>query len=43
MDIRPLDDTTSVAPQLDPGDFAALAADGVVAVICNRPDAEVPP
>jgi uncharacterized protein (TIGR01244 family) len=43
MDLRPLDDTTSVAPQLDPADMAALAAQGVTTVICNRPDAEVPP
>lgn len=43
MDLRPLDDTTSVAPQLDPSDMAALAGDGVTTVICNRPDAEVPP
>ena len=43
MDLRPLDDTTSAAPQLDPSDMAALAAEGVTTVICNRPDAEVPP
>ncbi|WP_371154589.1 TIGR01244 family sulfur transferase [Jannaschia sp. 2305UL9-9] len=43
MDIRPLDDASSVAPQLDPQDLAALAADGVTTIICNRPDAEVPP
>ncbi len=43
MDLRPLDETTSVAPQLEPSDMAGLAADGVTTVICNRPDAEVPP
>ena len=43
MDIRHLDDTTAVAPQLDPEDLARLAEDGVTTVICNRPDAEVPP
>lgn len=43
MDIRPLDDVSSVAPQLEPSDFPALAADGVTTIICNRPDAEVPP
>ncbi|MGB3408749.1 MAG: TIGR01244 family sulfur transferase [Jannaschia sp.] len=43
MDLRPLDDITSVAPQLEPSDFAALAADGVTTIICNRPDMEVPP
>lgn len=43
MDLRPLDDITRVAPQLDPADMAALAADGVTTIICNRPDTEVPP
>ena len=43
MDLRPLDETTSVAPQLDPSDMATLAAMGVTTIICNRPDAEVPP
>ena len=32
-----------VAPQITPEDIPALKAAGVVAVICNRPDAEVPP
>lgn len=43
MDIRPLDDTTFVAPQIDPEDITALAEQGVTTIICNRPDAEVPP
>jgi len=43
MDIRPLDDAASVAPQVDPEDLPALAADGYTTLICNRPDAEVPP
>ncbi len=43
MDLRPLDHTTSVAPQLEPEDMAALAQDGVTTIICNRPDAEIPP
>ncbi|TFL17370.1 TIGR01244 family sulfur transferase [Jannaschia formosa] len=43
MDLRPLDETTSVSPQLDPADMSALAESGVTAIICNRPDAEVPP
>ncbi|MDB2407204.1 TIGR01244 family sulfur transferase [Jannaschia sp.] len=43
MDLRPLDGTTSAAPQLDPEDMAVLAADGVTTILCNRPDAEVPP
>ena len=43
MDLRILSDTVSVAPMLAPEDMAALAERGVVAVVCNRPDAEVPP
>lgn len=43
MDLRPLSDDHSVAPQLAPGDMATLAAMGVRLVICNRPDAENPP
>jgi uncharacterized protein (TIGR01244 family) len=43
MDLRPLDETTAVAPQLDPADMAVLAAEGVTTIICNRPDVEVPP
>ncbi|MEM9795456.1 MAG: TIGR01244 family sulfur transferase [Pseudomonadota bacterium] len=43
MDLRPLDEMTSVSPQLEPEDMAALADQGVRTVICNRPDAEIPP
>jgi len=43
MDLRPITDTYTVAPQLDPADMATLAAAGVTTVICNRPDAENPP
>jgi uncharacterized protein (TIGR01244 family) len=43
MDLRPITDTYSVAPQLSPSDMATLAASGVTTVICNRPDAENPP
>ena len=43
MDLRPLDEITSVAPMIDPADMAALAEGGIGTVICNRPDAEVPP
>lgn len=43
MDLRQITDGYAVAPQLEPGDMAALAADGVKTVICNRPDAENPP
>lgn len=42
MYLRPITDTYTVAPQLEPGDMAALAASGVTTVICNRPDAENP-
>lgn len=43
MDLRPLDETTSVAPMIAPSDMATLAAHGIGTVICNRPDAEVSP
>lgn len=43
MDLRPIADGYSVAPQLQPSDMEALAAEGVTTVICNRPDAENPP
>lgn len=43
MDLRFLTDGLSVAPQIEPTDLPALAAHGFRAVICNRPDAEVPP
>lgn len=42
MDIRKIDDTISVSPQIMPADIAELAAQGFRAVICNRPDAEAP-
>jgi uncharacterized protein (TIGR01244 family) len=43
MDLRPLSEDVMVAPQLEPSDMPALAERGVRLVICNRPDAEVPP
>lgn len=43
MDVRQITDTYYVAPQVDPADMADVAAAGIKAVICNRPDAEVPP
>ena len=43
MDIRPLSDRYAVSPQILPEDAATLAAEGFDTVICNRPDAEVPP
>ncbi|MDG4648035.1 TIGR01244 family sulfur transferase [Roseibacterium sp. SDUM158017] len=43
MDLRPIADGYSVAPQLEPADMKALADAGVATVICNRPDTENPP
>lgn len=43
MDLREIADDYAVSPQITPSDLAALAASGVHTVICNRPDAEVPP
>ena len=43
MDIRQITPTYFVAPQLDPADMADIAAAGITAIICNRPDEEVPP
>lgn len=43
MNIRPLTPTYAVSPQIEPGDFAAIAAAGFKTVICNRPDSENPP
>lgn len=43
MDIRKLTDTFFVSPQIAAEDVPAIAALGVTHIICNRPDAEVPP
>lgn len=43
MDIRPLTPTYAVSPQIDPQDMAAIREAGFTTVICNRPDAEIPP
>lgn len=43
MDLRQLTPDLAVAPQLEPGDMPALAAEGVRLVIANRPDDEVGP
>lgn len=40
MDIKPLDEQLSVSGQLNSSDIAALAAQGVRTLICNRPDGE---
>lgn len=43
MDIRQITPTYFVAPQIDAADLDEIAAAGITTVICNRPDAEVPP
>ncbi|NUH64605.1 TIGR01244 family phosphatase [Sulfitobacter sp. S0837] len=43
MDIRQLTPRYFVAPQIDPGDMEDLRAQGITRILCNRPDAEVPP
>ncbi|MEM6308707.1 MAG: TIGR01244 family sulfur transferase [Pseudomonadota bacterium] len=43
MDIREITKRFYAAPQLNPEDMMALASAGFTTVICNRPDAEVPP
>lgn len=43
MDIRQITPRYAVAPQINPEDIGAIAAAGFTTIICNRPDAEVPP
>lgn len=43
MTPRPLTDKLSVAAQIDPRDFSAIAEAGFTTVISNRPDSEVEP
>ncbi len=43
MNLRPLNPRYFVSPQIDAADLPAIAAAGIATVICNRPDAEVPP
>ncbi len=43
MDIRQLTPRYFVSPQIDPADMPALKAAGITCILCNRPDAEVPP
>lgn len=40
MDVRVISDDFAVSPQIQPGDAKEIAAQGYVAVICNRPEAE---
>jgi uncharacterized protein (TIGR01244 family) len=42
MDIRQITPGYAVSPQIDPADLPAIKAAGFAAIICNRPDAEVP-
>jgi uncharacterized protein (TIGR01244 family) len=42
MDIRQITPRYSVSPQIRPDDIAAIKAAGFSAIICNRPDEEVP-
>ena len=43
MEIRRLTGDYAVSPQIAPEDAAAIRSAGFVAVICNRPDPEIPP
>lgn len=43
MDIRHIDDSYHVSPQITPEDVSAIADAGFAAIICNRPDEEIPP
>lgn len=43
MDIRYITPAYAVSPQIDPSDVDALKEAGFGTVICNRPDAEIPP
>ncbi len=43
MDIRQITPRYFVSPQINPGDMEALSAAGITRILCNRPDAEVPP
>ena len=42
MEIRNVDDHFAVVAQMQPEELAGLAAEGFVAVICDRPDGEEP-
>lgn len=43
MELRQVTPTYFVSPQIDPADMTAIRDAGVVKIIANRPDAEVPP
>lgn len=42
MDLRKVNDSVSVAPQIAPEEMAEIAAAGFRTLICNRPDGEDP-
>jgi sulfide:quinone oxidoreductase len=42
MNIFRITDDYAVSPQILPDDLAAIAAEGFIAIICNRPDGEEP-
>ena len=42
MELRRLTNEIAVAGQINPGDMPGLAAQGIQAIICNRPDGEAP-
>lgn len=42
MDIKRINDSISVSPQVLPSDLAAIKAAGFVAIVNNRPDGEAP-
>ena len=43
MDMRQITPRFFAAPQISAEDVPAIAAAGITRVVCNRPDAEVPP
>lgn len=42
LNIRPIDGSIAVSPQIAPEDIAAIKAAGFVAIVNNRPDQEEP-
>ncbi|WP_422371103.1 TIGR01244 family sulfur transferase [Hoeflea sp.] len=42
MDLRPIDQSYSVAGQISPEDLEAIKAAGFKSVVCHRPDGEAP-
>lgn len=43
MDMRQITPRFFAAPQIDPADMPEIAKAGITLILCNRPDAEVPP